>query len=129
MSTLTLTGIQTDLYWEDKSANLRQFEAKINAISEKTEVIVLPEMFSTGFSMQPEKMAETMDGETVWWMKRMAAAKKSDFNRQPDHPRRGQLFQSPHLDATQRRIRALRQAALVCFLVVKTPATAQATGA
>jgi omega-amidase len=76
MSTLTLTGIQADLYWEDKSANLRQFEAKINAIQEKTEVIVLPEMFSTGFSMQPEKMAETMDGESVRWMKRVAATKK-----------------------------------------------------
>ncbi len=76
MSTLTITGIQTDLFWEDKKANLEMFEKKINSIKEKTEIIVLPEMFSTGFSMQPEKLAETMEGETVQWMKRIAAEKK-----------------------------------------------------
>lgn len=51
-------------------------EEKISNISVKTEVVVLPEMFSTGFSMKPELLAETMDGETVQWMKRTAAAKK-----------------------------------------------------
>jgi len=76
MSTLTITGIQTDLFWEDKKANLDMLEKKINSIKEKTEIIVLPEMFSTGFSMQPEKLAETMEGETVQWMKRIAAEKK-----------------------------------------------------
>src|SRR5436189_868450 len=76
MSTLTITGIQTDLFWEDKKANLEMLEKKINSIKEKTEIIVLPEMFSTGFSMQPEKLAETMDGETIQWMKRLAAEKK-----------------------------------------------------
>ena len=76
MSTLTITGIQTDLFWEDKKANLEALEKKINSIKEKTEIIVLPEMFSTGFSMQPEKLAETMEGETVQWMKRIAAEKK-----------------------------------------------------
>jgi len=76
MSTLTITGIQTKLHWEDKQANLRMLEEKIFSISELTEIIVLPEMFSTGFSMQPEKLAETMEGETVQWMKRVAATKK-----------------------------------------------------
>ena len=76
MSTLTITGIQTDLFWEDKKANLEMLEKKINSVKEKTEIIVLPEMFSTGFSMQPEKLAETMEGETVQWMKRLAAEKK-----------------------------------------------------
>ena len=76
MSTLTITGIQTDLFWEDKKANLEMLEKKINSIKEKTEIIVLPEMFSTGFSMQPEKLAETMEGETVQWMKRIATEKK-----------------------------------------------------
>jgi omega-amidase len=52
------------------------FEKKITGIKEKTEIIVLPEMFSTGFSMQPEQLAETMEGETVQWMKRIAAEKK-----------------------------------------------------
>jgi len=76
MSTITITGIQTDLFWEDKKANLEMLEKKINSIKEKTEIIVLPEMFSTGFSMQPEKLAETMEGETVQWMKRIATEKK-----------------------------------------------------
>ena len=52
------------------------FEKKILAIQEATEVVVLPEMFSTGFSMRPEKLAETMQGETVKWMKKIAAMKK-----------------------------------------------------
>lgn len=51
------------------------FEEKILSISKPTEVVVLPEMFSTGFSMRPEKLAETMEGETLRWMKRMASAK------------------------------------------------------
>jgi omega-amidase len=65
MSSLTFTLIQTKLFWEDAAANRKMFEEKINAIKAKTEVIILPEMFSTGFSMQPEKFAETMNGETV----------------------------------------------------------------
>jgi predicted amidohydrolase len=76
MSSLTITGIQTNIYWEDKRANLQMFEEKITSISTPTEVVVLPEMFSTGFSMKPEKLAETMDGETVSWMKRIAELKK-----------------------------------------------------
>lgn len=51
-------------------------EKKILGISEKTELVILPEMFSTGFSMRPEALAETMEGESVQWMKRIAAEKK-----------------------------------------------------
>lgn len=76
MSILTITGIQTSLHWEDPVANLNMLEEKINSISDKTEIIILPEMFSTGFSMKPKKFAETMMGETVNWMKRIAAEKK-----------------------------------------------------
>lgn len=76
MSSLTITLIQTSLYWEDKKANLAMLEEKITGIQEKTELVLLPEMFSTGFSMKPELLAETMEGETVQWMKRMAARKK-----------------------------------------------------
>jgi omega-amidase len=76
MSTLNITTVQTQLHWEDKSANLQMLEEKINAIQDKTEVVVLPEMFSTGFSMKPEELAETMDGPSVLWMKKIAAAKK-----------------------------------------------------
>jgi len=76
MSTLRITGIQTKLHWENKKANLEMFEEKINSISQPTEIVVLPEMYSTGFSMQPEKLAETMEGETVEWMRKISAAKK-----------------------------------------------------
>lgn len=75
MSILTITTIQTKLYWEDKRANLQMLEDKILGLSEKTEIVVLPEMFSTGFSMQPELFAETMEGETVEWMQRVSREK------------------------------------------------------
>jgi omega-amidase len=76
MSSLTFSLIQTNLHWEDKTANLAMLEEKINSLSEKTEVIILPEMFSTGFSMKPALFAETMEGEGVAWMKRISAEKK-----------------------------------------------------
>ncbi|MCO6496078.1 MAG: amidohydrolase [Chitinophagaceae bacterium] len=74
---LTVSLIQSTLAWEDADANLRHFEEKIDSIGERTELIVLPEMFSTGFSMSPEKLAETMDGKTVNWMKRVAHKKQA----------------------------------------------------
>lgn len=77
MSKLSITTIQTNLHWEDKTANLHMLEKKINSIKEKSEIIILPEMFSTGFSMKAELFAETMEGETVQWMKRMAVSKKN----------------------------------------------------
>ncbi|HVV07308.1 MAG TPA: nitrilase-related carbon-nitrogen hydrolase [Puia sp.] len=76
MSSLTITLIQPDLYWEDKAANLEHFETLIGGIKEKTQLVILPEMFSTGFSMRPAHLAETMDGPTVAWMKQTAARKK-----------------------------------------------------
>lgn len=51
-------------------------EEKIMGISVKTNLVILPEMFSTGFSMKPSDLAETMDGETIGWMKRIASTKK-----------------------------------------------------
>lgn len=72
MSTLTISTIQTDLFWEEKSTNLRLLEQKINELPDNTEIVVLPEMFSTGFSMRPEQLAEAMDGETVSWMRRVS---------------------------------------------------------
>jgi omega-amidase len=73
---LTVTLIQTQLHWEDRKANLAMLDKKIRSISEKTEVVVLPEMFTTGFSMNPAALAETMEGETVQWMKKVASEKK-----------------------------------------------------
>ena len=75
MSKLHVTCIQSKLHWQDKEANLKMFEEKIRAIEGYTEIVVLPEMFSTGFSMDPETYAETMDGPTVSWMKKQSAEK------------------------------------------------------
>lgn len=76
MSSLTVTLIQSQLHWEDSRANLAMFERKVMGIAERTELVVLPEMFSTGFSMRPKKLAESMDGNTVNWMKNIARGKK-----------------------------------------------------
>jgi len=75
MSDLKVTLIQSQLHWENIAENLRMFDEKINSIPERTEVIVLPEMFSTGFSMQSARLAETMDGSAVQWVKKKAAEK------------------------------------------------------
>ena len=57
--------IQSPLFWETPSLNRNYFEEKINSISEKVDLIVLPEMFSTGFTMNPTAVFETMDGVTI----------------------------------------------------------------
>jgi omega-amidase len=75
MNDLKITLIQSNLFWENKVKNLEQFSHKIDAISEATDLIVLPEMFTTGFSMSPEKLAENVNGETVKWMKATAHKK------------------------------------------------------
>ena len=69
---LHITLIQPDIVWEDKVANLRQYEETIAGISGIKHVVALPEMFSTGFSMAPERLAEPMSGHTVQWMADMA---------------------------------------------------------
>lgn len=76
MSALSITTIQTNLIWEDKAANLYALEQKINSIQDPTEIVVLPEMFSTGFSMQPSLFAENMEGETLNWMKKVSTQNK-----------------------------------------------------
>ncbi len=70
---LHLTLIQPNIIWEQKTANLQQYEATIATISGPKHVVVLPEMFSTGFSMNPEMLAEPMDGSSVKWMTDIAA--------------------------------------------------------
>ncbi len=68
--------IQSDIVWENPSVNRINFEEKINSIQETVDLIVLSEMFSTGFTMNPSEVAETMDGETVTWL--VALAKKKN---------------------------------------------------
>ena len=69
--------IQSSLIWESPKQNRNYFEEKINSISENIDLIILPEMFTTGFTMNPGDVAETMQGETVTWLKALAKAKKS----------------------------------------------------
>ena len=69
--------IQAPLTWENPLANRNYFEKKINAIKEAVDLIILPEMFSTGFTMNAAQVAETMNGETVSWLQSLAKAKKA----------------------------------------------------
>jgi len=75
ISDLKISLIQTSLHWEDTAKNLEMLSGKIDSIKDDTDLILLPEMFSTGFSMQPEKFSEKMDGPSVGWMKEKAIAK------------------------------------------------------
>ena len=74
---LNIVGIQADLSWENPTENRAFFEEQINSLSENTDLVVLPEMFTTGFTMNPEKVAEKMDGETIAWMQKMASEKQA----------------------------------------------------
>jgi omega-amidase len=69
--------LQTHLYWENPEKNRNTFEKKINAITDKVDLIILPEMFTSGFTMHPNDVAETMHGETLTWLKHLAKDKNS----------------------------------------------------
>jgi predicted amidohydrolase len=73
---LLVTLVQANLHWENREANIAMFDKMIRSAADKMELVVLPEMFSTGFSMTPQKLAEKMDGPTISWMKKIAAEKK-----------------------------------------------------
>ena len=68
MDELRITTIQTHLFWEDIDENIHHFDNKINELSEKTDIVVLPEMFTTGFTMNPKLFAEEQGGKGLQWM-------------------------------------------------------------
>ncbi len=72
MQDLKITLIQSDIHWEDVEANLAMFEEKVWQVGKNTDVIILPEMFTTGFTMNAAKLAEHMNMRTFKWMKQMA---------------------------------------------------------
>jgi omega-amidase len=87
---LKIIGIQTALIWENPKQNIAFFEKKIAPLENDVDLIVLPEMFTTGFTMNPEKVAEKMNGFSVSWMQKIAKEKQtaicgslviSDFNK------------------------------------------------
>jgi len=70
--TLKIAIIQSDLIWEDPIQNRSNFADKIKAIDEVVDIILLPEMFTTGFTMEPHKVAENMQGDSLNWMLEIA---------------------------------------------------------
>jgi predicted amidohydrolase len=72
MHDLNVTLVQTELHWERIDANLEMFDAQIGAVPASSDLIILPEMFSTGFSMAADQFAEPMSGKAVTWMQHKA---------------------------------------------------------
>jgi omega-amidase len=72
---MKITIVQSKIFWEDRTANLKHFEHLISKIKSRTDLIVLPEMFTTGFTMNPEMQAEKANTVTLDWMKKMAKKK------------------------------------------------------
>ena len=70
---MRITTIQYDIVWEDKVTNLKNLKSKCEDI--QSDVIILPEMFTTGFTMNPKPFAESMTGRTIQWMKEIAINK------------------------------------------------------
>lgn len=77
MQDLKVALVQTNLVWENKKANLSLIESSIALLPTETDIIVLPEMFNTGFSMNPAANAEKMDGDTLNWMRDVAKQKNA----------------------------------------------------
>ena len=89
---LNITIVQTDIIWEDESANLAALDSQLNHLPSQVDVVVLPEMFTTGFSMNATKIATQWDDENLAlkWMKKKAAQYKAAFTgsiavREGDH--------------------------------------------
>ncbi len=72
---MNISIIQTKLHWESASKNLKMFDEKIDALKGDVDLIILPEMFTTGFSMSPENLAEEWPGQSVKWMQQKAITK------------------------------------------------------
>lgn len=73
MQDLRVSLIQYNQKWEDKKGNLAHLEKMLETgVQQPTDIVVFPEMFQTGFSMNPEVLSETMEGESVAWLKRQA---------------------------------------------------------
>jgi predicted amidohydrolase len=77
MQDLTITLIQSQLDWENIRANIRRFNTRIDDLEMATDLIILPEMFSTGFSMNAGALAEPMDGMAVTWLREKAVEKQA----------------------------------------------------
>lgn len=73
MSDIKVCLLESDLYWENPQANRDMFESKINQSDQDTDLFVLPEMFTTGFTMEPTGLYESEEGPSLEWMKNVSA--------------------------------------------------------
>ncbi len=73
---LNISIIQYNIIWEEIGKNLKQLMSLINQIDESTDIIILPEMFATGFSMNTQKISQTMEGEVINWLMDIAKSKQ-----------------------------------------------------
>lgn len=70
---LRITIVQAPIWWEDRDKNLEYYNERIRPLAGTTDLVVLPETFTTGFSMQVERLADTMEGPSVVAMKEWAS--------------------------------------------------------
>jgi len=77
MSDLKIALVQSTQFWEDKQANLKHFEGLLNSLDQQTDILIFPEMFHTGFTMNAANMAEQMNGLGVRWLSSVAAEKNA----------------------------------------------------
>lgn len=74
---MTIALLQTNLLWENPLENRKAIEKQLLNVSELVDLIVLPEMFTSGFTMNPKAVAETMQGETIGWLQKIANEKNT----------------------------------------------------
>lgn len=77
VNTLYVTLVQTDIIWHNPKANQQHCEALLAKLTTKTNLIILPEMWATGFTMTPSEVAEPMNGNTIQWMQKIAQTHKA----------------------------------------------------
>lgn len=108
---MRISILQTDIVWENKQGNLSRLREKLEALRGTTEIVVLPETFSTGFSMSPAGLAEPTTGETITTLRQWAeeyrlalagsyiACEKNSENGKPSYYNRA-FFLTPEGDAS-----------------------------
>ena len=110
---LTLTFVQPNIIWEDAAANREAYAQMLADVPSETQLVILPEMCTTGFTMNAEKVAEEMDGPSMTWMMEQAKGLDAVVCGSLGDPGKRQLLQPAYLDAARRNIQSIRQTAHV----------------
>ncbi|MBW2539925.1 MAG: nitrilase family protein, partial [Deltaproteobacteria bacterium] len=76
---LKVTLIQPELIWEDVKLNIAGFDHQIDGMNQDTDLIILPEMFTTGFTMNAENLAQGMNGDSIHWLQEKSRQKNADI--------------------------------------------------